>query len=191
MFMEGHLISFLNYPMKLLMVVNEDRFFLSHRKEIAVAARQQGWNVTIACKDTGRRQEVEALGLRMVELPINPTGMNLQQELGTLTFLYSLYRRERPDVVHHVGLKTMLWGGLAARLTGVRGVVNALSGLGTMFTDGRMSVTAREFWHCCDTPAAAREYASSSRTARTKSCSCSTVSSRKTSPYTSKGRVLI
>ena len=129
--------------MKLLMVVNEDRFFLSHRKEIAVAARQQGWDVAVACKDTGQRQEVEALGLRMVELPINPTGMNLRQELKTFAFLYRLYRRKRPDVVHHVGLKTMLWGGLAARLTGVKGVVNALSGLGMMFTDGRLSMTVR------------------------------------------------
>ena len=129
--------------MKLLMVVNEDRFFLSHRKEIAVAARQQGWGVTIVCKDTGRREEVEGLGLRMVELPINPTGMRLRQELRTLVFLCRLYRKERPDVVHHVGLKTMLWGGLAARLTDVKGVVNAVSGLGVMFTDGRVSATER------------------------------------------------
>lgn len=125
------------------MVVNEDRFFLSHRKEIAMAARKQGWDVTIVCKNTGQWQEVEALGLRMVELPINPTGMKLRQELRTLVFLYRLYRKECPDVVHHVGLKTMLWGGLAARLTGVRGVVNAVSGLGMMFTDGRVSMTAR------------------------------------------------
>lgn len=129
--------------MKLLMVINEDRFFLSHRKEIAMAARQQGWEVTIVCKDTGQRQDVEALGLRMLELPINPTGMKLRQELRTLMFLCRLYKKERPDVVHHVGLKTMLWGGLAARLTGVRGVVNAVSGLGMMFTDGRVSMTAR------------------------------------------------
>ena len=129
--------------MNLLLVVNEDRFFLSHRKEIAVAAHRQGWEVTIVCKDTGRREEVEALGLRMVELPINPTGMRLRQELRTLVFLCRLYRKERPDVVHHVGLKTMLWGGLAARLTDVKGVVNAVSGLGVMFTDGRVSATAR------------------------------------------------
>lgn len=129
--------------MRLLIVVNEDRFFLSHRKEIAMAARQHGWDVTIVCKDTGQRQEVEVLGLRMVELPINPTGMKLRQELQTLVFLYQLYRKERPDVVHHVGLKTMLWGGLAARLTGVRGVVNAVSGLGVMFSGENASLTAR------------------------------------------------
>ena len=43
--------------MKLLMIVNEDRFFLSHRKDIAVAAQQVGWDVTIVCKDTGQRKD--------------------------------------------------------------------------------------------------------------------------------------
>ena len=76
---------------KLLMVINEDRFFLSHRKEIALAAQKAGWNVTVVCKDTGRRHEVEAIGLKVLELPINPTGMNLRQELRTWWFLYTLY----------------------------------------------------------------------------------------------------
>ncbi len=125
------------------MIVNEDRFFLSHRKEIAVAAQKAGWDVTIVCKDTGRWQEVEALGLKVLELPINPTGMNLRQELRTWWFLYTLYKKNRNAVVHHVGLKNILWGGLAAKLTGVRGVVNAVSGLGAIFSGDKMGITAR------------------------------------------------
>ena len=129
--------------MKLLMIVNEDRFFLSHRKEIALAAQEAGWDVTVVCKDTGRWQEVEALGLKVLELPINPTGMNLRQELRTWWFLYTLYKRNRDAVVHHVGLKNILWGGLAAKLTGVRGVVNAVSGLGAIFSNEKMGITAK------------------------------------------------
>ena len=128
---------------KLLMIVNEDRFFLSHRKEIALAAQDAGWDVTIVCKDTGRRQEVEALGLKVLELPINPTGMNLRQELRTLWFLYTLYIKNRDAVVHHVGLKNILWGGLAAKLTGIKGVVNAVSGLGAIFSGDKMGMTAK------------------------------------------------
>jgi glycosyltransferase involved in cell wall biosynthesis len=128
---------------ELLMIVNEDRFFLSHRKDIALAAKKEGWDVTIVCKDTGQRQEVEALGLKMTELPINPTGTDIRQELKTFLFLYKLYRKHKGAVVHHVGLKLMLWGGLAARLAGVRGMVNAVSGLGVMFSSDRLSVTAR------------------------------------------------
>lgn len=129
--------------MKLLMIVNEDRFFLSHRKEIALAAQKAGWEVTVVCKDTGQRHDVEALGLKMLELPVNPTGMNPLQEFKTWRFLYALYRKNRDAVVHHVGLKNILWGGLAAKLARVRGVVNAVSGLGTIFSNNKLGMTAK------------------------------------------------
>jgi len=133
----------MNNTKKLLMIVNEDRFFLSHRKEIALAAQKTGWDVTVVCKDTGRRREVEDLGLKMLELPINPTGMNLRQELKTFWFLYTLYKKNKDSVIHHVGLKDILWGGLAAKLTGVRGVVNAVSGLGAIFSGNKIGITAK------------------------------------------------
>lgn len=129
--------------MKLLMVVNEDRFFLSHRKEIALAAQEAGWDVTVVCKDTGQRKDVEALGLKMLELPVNPTGMNPLQEFKTWRFLYTLYKKNRDAVVHHVGLKNILWGGLAAKLARVNGVVNAVSGLGTIFSGNKLGMTAK------------------------------------------------
>ena len=128
---------------KLLMVVNEDRFFLSHRKEIALAAQKAGWDVTVVCKDTGRRHEVEEMGLKVLELPINPTGVNPFQELRTWWFLYTLYNKNREAVVHHVGLKNMLWGGLAAKFARVHGVVNAVSGLGTIFSGEKLGMLAR------------------------------------------------
>ena len=127
---------------KIFMVVNEDRFFLSHRKQIAVKARTEGFDVTIVTKDTGQKREVLDLGVKMVDLPINPTGMNPFQELKTFAFLLKLYLTKRPDVVHHVGLKSILWGSLAARITHVKGVVNAVSGLGVAFsTDSKSYIT--------------------------------------------------
>ena len=129
--------------MKLFMVVNHDWFFLSHRKEVAVAANNAGWEVTIVCHDTGRFNDIQALGLRAIDLPINATGMDLREEWETYSFLRRLYKKEKPDVVHHVGLKTILWGSLAAKQTKVKGVVNAVSGLGVMFSEGKMSLTSR------------------------------------------------
>lgn len=131
------------HSMKLLMIVNEDRFFLSHRKDIAVAAQEAGWDVTIVCKDTGQRKDVESLGIKMLDLPINPTGTNILQELKTCKFLYTLYNKNKDAVVHHVGLKNILWGGLAAKLARVHGVVNAVSGLGVIFSGEKMGMMAK------------------------------------------------
>lgn len=129
--------------MKLFIVVNEDRFFLSHRKDIAVAAHKAGWDVTIVCKDTGQRNDVESLGVKMIELPINPTGTNIFQELKTCWFLYRLYCKNKNVIVHHVGLKNILWGGIAAKFAGVKGVVNAVSGLGVLFSGNEMGIVAK------------------------------------------------
>ena len=128
---------------KLIIVVNEDRFFLSHRKDMALRAQAEGFDVTIVCKDTGRSHEVQSLGFSMIELPINPTGMNLKEELKTFFFLWRLYRKQKPDIVHHVGLKTILWGGIAAKLSKVPGVVNAVCGLGVLFSGEKPSFVAR------------------------------------------------
>ena len=128
---------------KLFIIVNVDWFFLSHRKDIALAAKRDGWDVTIVTADTGRLKDIEAIGLNAVNLPMSRSGMNIIEELGTLNFLRKLYKREQPDVVHHVGMKTILWGTLAARFSKVNGVVNAVSGLGGFFAEDNRSLLAK------------------------------------------------
>ena len=57
--------------------------------------------------------------------------------------LMRIIEAEKPDVVHHVGLKTILWGTLAAKLASVRGVVNAVSGLGIFFSEENQSLLSK------------------------------------------------
>lgn len=128
---------------KLYIVVNHDWFFLSHRQAIAVAAKNAGWDVVIVACDTGRFDYIRSIGLKAINFPINATGMNPVEEFKTFLFLWKLYKKEKPDIVHHVGMKTILWGGLAAKLIGVKGVVNAVSGLGVMFSGDKKSLLAK------------------------------------------------
>lgn len=127
----------------LFIVVNVDWFFLSHRKDIALTAQTSGYNVTIVTKDTGKKKDIEALGLKVIDLPMNRSGQNLLEELYTCWFIYNLYRRKNPDIVHHVGLKTILWGTLAAKLANVHGIVNAVSGLGVFFSEENRSIISK------------------------------------------------
>lgn len=128
---------------KLFIVVNVDWFFLSHRKDVALAAKETGWDVTIVTADTGKLKDVEALGLKVINLPMSRSGMNIVEELKTLNWLRKLYKREKPDVVHHVGMKTILWGTLAAKFSRVHGVVNAISGLGGFFAEDNRGLLSR------------------------------------------------
>lgn len=128
---------------KLFIVVNVDWFFLSHRLPVALAAQKAGWDVTIVTADTGKLKDIVAKGLNVINLPMSRSGMNIVEELKTLNWLRKLYKRERPDVVHHVGMKTILWGTLAAKFSKVKGVVNAISGLGGFFAEDNKGLLAK------------------------------------------------
>lgn len=128
---------------KLFIVVNVDWFFLSHRLPVALAAQKVGWNVTIVTADTGKLKDIEAKGLKVINLQMSRSGKNILEELGTLNFLRKLYMQEKPDVVHHVGMKTILWGTLAAKFARVNGVVNAISGLGGFFAEDNKGLMAK------------------------------------------------
>ncbi len=115
------------------MVVNDAPFFLSHRLPIALAAQRAGYAVHIATPDHPRRTEIEQQGLAFHPFPLTRSSASPGSELGSLRALMAVYRVVRPAIVHHVTHKPVLYGSIAARLTGVPAVVNAISGLGYAF----------------------------------------------------------
>ena len=70
---------------KLFIVVNVDWFFLSHRLPVALAAQKVGWDVTIVTADTGKLRDVEAIGLKTINLPMSRSGMNIRRNLAHCT----------------------------------------------------------------------------------------------------------
>ncbi len=117
----------------LLFVVTEDWYFCSHRLALARAARAEGWRVVVATRVDRHADDILGAGLELRPLSMRRRGMSPPGELRTLLELVALYRRERPTVVHHVALKPVLYGSLAAFAAGVPAVVNAVAGLGYVF----------------------------------------------------------
>jgi glycosyltransferase involved in cell wall biosynthesis len=116
---------------RLLYVVNVDWFFISHRLPLLEAAVQRGAVVGVACASTGRLTEIEAHGGQTFELPMTRSGKNPLDELRSLIAVSRIVRRFRPDVVHNVSIKPVLYGTAAARLLNRRAtVINAISGFG-------------------------------------------------------------
>lgn len=125
----------------IVFVVNVDWFFLSHRLHLALYALSKGYKVTLVSKDTSRRNEIESLGIDFVNLDFGRSSLNPFKEVQLILELRKIYRKLRPDLIHNVTIKPNLYGNLAARLSGFQPVcVNAISGLGYNFIDGRRSV---------------------------------------------------
>ena len=123
--------------MRIALVTHHDWFFISHRLPIALEALKEGHEVYLLAIDTGRRKEVEKLGIGFIPIPLNPTGKNPLEELRTFAALRNIYRKIQPDVIHHITMKVSLLGCIAAKSLKIKKVVNAISGFGYAFTDGR------------------------------------------------------
>lgn len=128
---------------KLLFVVNVDWFFISHRLCIAQKAIREGWEVTVAAEDTGRSKEIIDNGIHFINLPLSRSGTNPLIEVLTLRRLDNIYKKVNPNVVHHITLKPVIYGSLIAKKRKIKGVLNAVSGLGYNFTGERKGMVAR------------------------------------------------
>jgi len=128
---------------KILFVANVDWFFISHRLVIAEEAKKNGFDVIVAAKDTGRSQEIIDKGIQFINLSFSRSGTNLIREFITLIKVFKIYYILKPDIVHHITLKPVIYGSLIAKVLKIKGVVNAISGLGYNFTEGRKSLVQK------------------------------------------------
>src|SRR5690625_3487144 len=90
--------------------------------------------VAVAAADTGMGPEIRQLGLEFIPLPWLEEKGTLRDELRMVGNLTRIYREVRPDLVHHVTMRPVLYGSIAARRAGVKALVNLLAGLGYLYT---------------------------------------------------------
>ena len=123
-----------NSPPKLLFLVTEDWYFCSHRLPVARAARAAGFEVVVATRVRAHGEAIRAEGFGLRALAWRRRGDGVFGHLRALRDIVRLYRAEKPDVLYHVALKPVLFGGLAARLAfpprAAPGMLSAVMGLG-------------------------------------------------------------
>jgi len=118
---------------RLLLIVNDAGFFVSHRLPVALAAREAGFEVHVATAPGEAVPIIRSHGIAHHPLGLSRSGTNPLGEVLAFLQIVRMLQRVRPDLVHLVTLKPVLYGGIAARLTGVPAVVAAISGLGDVF----------------------------------------------------------
>jgi len=77
-------------------------------------------------------------GIKLIPFNLVRGSLNPFKELSVIARLSSIFLQEKPDVVHHVAIKPILYGSIAARLAGVTNIVNALTGMGYLFTSDHL-----------------------------------------------------
>ncbi len=119
---------------KLAYVVTEDWYFFSHRLPMARAAQSAGYDVTVITNVDKHQAAIEAAGVRVIPVRLSRRSLNPLRAVADIARLVSIYRAEKPDVLHHIAMKPVLYGSIAAWVTRRRRVINAFAGLGYVFS---------------------------------------------------------
>jgi glycosyltransferase involved in cell wall biosynthesis len=121
--------------MNVLLFANTDWYLYNYRLPLIRAIKERGDQVTLLSPPGRYTQALEKEGFRWLPFPFERKGMNPFEELFTIFRLVAIFRREKPDLVHLFTIKPVLYGSIAARMTGVSHAVNSITGLGYIFSN--------------------------------------------------------
>jgi glycosyltransferase involved in cell wall biosynthesis len=122
-------------PPRLVYLVTEDWYFVSHRLPMARAARAAGFDVHVATRVHNHGDAIVAEGFTLHPVRWRRGSLNPRHLVATVRDVRALYRELIPDVVHHVALLPIVAGSLAAAGRPIR-CVNSINGLGAAFVSG-------------------------------------------------------
>ena len=98
---------------------------------------EQGRTIEAVCSDTGFMDALAGV-VRKALIRVKDYRKNVDpvQDLKLFFEYYRIYRRVRPKIVHHFTIKPVIYGSMAARAARVPVIINTVTGLGYVFTDG-------------------------------------------------------
>lgn len=128
--------------MKFIFFANTDWYLYNFRLATALRVKADGHEVVMLSPPGEFGARFAAHGLRWLTLPMDRASLNPLREAATLRQLAGILRRERPEVLHSFTVKCAIYGALAARTARVPAVVNAVAGMGYVFTSDHFKARA-------------------------------------------------
>ena len=119
---------------KIIINLTEDWFFVSHFLGRAVDATASGYEVYISCNETSKRKIIENNNIKFLPLALDRRGINPLYEFLIILKYCFLFYKIKPDIVHNVGSKPIIYGSIAAKFLNIKSLINAPIGLGFAFS---------------------------------------------------------
>lgn len=125
--------------MKIVLIGSLSSGILGFRRDIIRHLIGQGHDVFAFASDynEGSRDRVTSLGAVPVDYSLSRTGMNPLRDAGTVFSLYKSLSEIQPDVVYSFFMKPVIYGSIAAKLSGVPNICSMIEGLGYSYTPER------------------------------------------------------
>lgn len=114
----------------LLFFVSEDWYFCSHRLPLAIAAKKQGYKVTVVTRVRNYGDKIRKSGIKLIPFEQNRRSINIFSLIFTIIQLAYIFYKEQPDIIHNISIKQVVLGSLSAMITRNKNIVSAITGLG-------------------------------------------------------------
>jgi len=98
-----------------------------------------GYQVAVVTRVRSHGAEISGSGVDLIPFDLGRRFTNPLAECAIFLRLLRIYRREKPTITYHVGMKPVVYGSLAARIAGIDARINAIAGLGSGFTSRRLA----------------------------------------------------
>ena len=121
--------------MKVVLFANTDWYLFNFRLSLAMTLKKSGYDVLLISPPGEFGKRLIDAGLRWEAIPMDRKSLNPVKELLLLFYLARFYCREQPDLVHHFTIKCVVYGSIAAAISRVQARVNAVTGMGYVFTN--------------------------------------------------------
>src|SRR5690625_672404 len=115
---------------KVLFLVNHDVVIYNFRLEIVQRLLKEGYEVHISSPYGERIDDLIELGCKYIEVEIARHGTNLVEEAKLFLYYRKVIKDIKPDAVLSFTIKPNIYGGMAARISGIPYIAN-ITGLGT------------------------------------------------------------
>lgn len=124
--------------MKIVLFANTEWYLYNFRRTLAMGLRDSGHEVILLSPPGPYGEKLQDLGFRWIPAPMDRRSLNPLREIVLVNWLRRLLVKEQVDLVHGFTIKCAAYGSLAGRLArrgdGLPARINAVTGMGYVFT---------------------------------------------------------
>lgn len=122
----------------ILFIVSEDWYFVSHRLHLATRAIEEGYQVSLLTRISEHKDLIESYGIRVINWNFSRRSLNLKKEISSIKAILKLSKEIKPDIIHAVALKPVIYSSIAFQFSNTELRIFALGGLGFIFSSERL-----------------------------------------------------
>ncbi len=124
---------------KILFIVSEDWYFLSHRLSLALHAKQKGFDVELICNCNKLKEKIENHGIKVVDWHLDRKSFSFISAFRSLKQLLFIVKNNKPDLIYAVAIKPVIYASIVSRILRIKNTIYAMGGLGYSFSSKKIS----------------------------------------------------